>query len=744
MKENPEFITFKSIQDSLGLKDPNILKIYLIEIFNDLADLKDDQNKKIFSRFVFCIYTKLPIFIAYKVFESFSKLSPEGLYEEEFVNNFVKLYMGSFEEVLSIIFNILDFDKDGKLIKDDIKLFLSYLPLKGVDEEYDLENYKEKNEGNVNDITTKIFEIQMKSLEEINNKINKAFKKIPYSMDLTQFTQLITEKNSEIFLQILCFLYDKMPFTAENVEALEMKYNQIKKENLLINSLDNDDTKNSNQIKIKIPKNSTLLSSSEKFIEKFNIKKFSIKINTRKSTDNIYCFKKSNDSDNKKTNKNIYNNEKYGNIINNDKNVTNVENEVILNNQKLENKNQIGVILKLNTEEKNKNRDSDKINIRNMNNPNKITYENWIYKMTKHGKLKEFYLVLINKDIYYYKTVRKKELDGMHNLTGCCINKLKSKILLEGKELFAFEIYFKNKSRQRIFYIDDRNIFKEFTKKIKLAIGYKKLSDYYEKREVIGEGTFGLVNLGINKKTGQQVAIKTIKKEYLVDLKDKEMIINEINILKHCHHPNIVRLLDYFEDNEHIYIILEYIQGGNLRQYLINMSYNFTEKQVANIMSQIASGIKYLHQYGIIHRDLKLSNIMITQQSDSGIIKIADFGLSKIVSPTKRINSGSGTLNYMPPEVIKKIPYNKEVDIWSMGVILHCLLCGSFPFHSKDENELAEKILNEELEFNKYYWDNRSKNGKDLIKSCLDKSGDNRINIDNFINHPLFKKNKIK
>ena len=233
-KENKDYITFESIQNSLGLKDPKMLKIYLTEIFNDLADSTDDQNRKIFSKFIFCNYTKFPIFISYKVFESFSKVSPEGLYEEEFVDNFVKLYMGSFEEILSIIFNILDFNKDGKLIKSDIKLFLSYLPLKGVDDEYDLEIYSEKNYKNKTDFTTKIFEIQMKSLEEINNKINKAFKKIPYSMDLTQFTQLITEKKSEIFLQILCFLYDNMPFTAENVDALEMEYEQIKKEKLLL------------------------------------------------------------------------------------------------------------------------------------------------------------------------------------------------------------------------------------------------------------------------------------------------------------------------------------------------------------------------------------------------------------------------------------------------------------------------------------------------------------------------------
>ena len=124
-----EFVTFELIQDSLGLKDPTIFKKYLLEVFNDLANSVNSQNKKFITRVVFYDYIKLPIYIAEKVFKSFSKLSSQGLCEEEFVDNLFKLYMGSFEETITIIFNILDFDKDGIIKKDDVKIVLSYLPL---------------------------------------------------------------------------------------------------------------------------------------------------------------------------------------------------------------------------------------------------------------------------------------------------------------------------------------------------------------------------------------------------------------------------------------------------------------------------------------------------------------------------------------------------------------------------------------------------------------------------------------
>ena len=206
------------------------------------------------------------------------------------------------------------------------------------------------------------------------------------------------------------------------------------------------------------------------------------------------------------------------------------------------------------------------------------------------------------------------------------------------------------------------------------------------------------------------------------------------------HHPNIIRLLDHLENNENIYIVIEYISGDNFEQYLTKNLFKFDEAHIANIMTQIASGVKYLHHYGIIHRDLKPANIMINKQNDSIKIKIIDFGLSKIISPNEKINDRSGTAPFSPPELFLGIPHNKKRDIWSLGVILYYSLSRILPFRAKTEKEIAQQIIDEEIKFEIELWENRSQIVQELIKLCLDKSFERRINIDDFINHPWMKK----
>ena len=129
LKEKPEFVTFELIQETLGLNNPLLFKNYLKEVFNDLGNSVNKHNKKFMTRMAFYDYIKLPIFIAEKLFMSFTKSSTQGLCEEEFVENFYNLYMGSFGETIKIIFNLLDFDKDGIIKKEDVKIVLSYLPI---------------------------------------------------------------------------------------------------------------------------------------------------------------------------------------------------------------------------------------------------------------------------------------------------------------------------------------------------------------------------------------------------------------------------------------------------------------------------------------------------------------------------------------------------------------------------------------------------------------------------------------
>ena len=807
-KEKQEFVTFELIQDSLGLKDPTIFKKYLAEVFNDLANSVNNQNKKFITRMAFYDYIKLPIFIAEKVFKSFTKLSTQGLCEEEFVDNLFKLYMGSFEETISIIFNILDFDRDGIIKKEDVKIFLSYLPIND-DEEEGL-GVKPKDEKNKTDLVTKIFGTQMKSLEEIDDILNKAFKKHEDKMNLNQFTEIITENNSEIFLQILCFLYEQMPFSAENVEAMKIKYNQIKEEDLQTMAEDyRQRTKKSGSIRIKTPKRDTLLSPAGIFLKKFRVRKFSLNENetyfgefrlsdksnkklsldTTKASDNNGLSRKASKSISPKMQKNLIldlgnkkiNNDPYNknidivrldndNYIEKNNNQMEIEENIdikqlvknsrqgytsptkylqdksYINRLAVNNKNYFNIGTQLRPikeyDDENDNKINEKMEIKVVMNNSNVTYENWVYKLTETGKMRRFYLVLVNKDIYYYKSDSKKDFVGMHNLSGCFVQECTEIKNFEGKDYYSFEIYCKNKSKLRKYFAEKESICKDFVQQIKNAIGYVKFSDLYEMKEVIGKGKFGVVNLGIHKKTGQQVAIKILNKENIKTLEDKELVQIEIGILKLCHHPNIVRLLDHLENNDYIYIVTEYIEGGTLGQYFKKKKFNFSERQATNIMSQIASGVKYLQQYGIVHRDLKPDNIMITQQNDFGVIKIMDFGLSKIISPNERMVDGYGTLSYVAPEVLLRTPYNKEVDIWSMGVILFYMLTGKLPFRGKKEQEVAEKIVYEDLEFDEDDWEIRSQSVQDLIKCCLEKNREKRITIDEFINHPWFKKNR--
>ncbi len=210
--------------------------------------------------------------------------------------------------------------------------------------------------------------------------------------------------------------------------------------------------------------------------------------------------------------------------------------------------------------------------------------------------------------------------------------------------------------------------------------------------------------------------------------------------MKLCHHPNIVKLLDHFENSEYIYIVMEYISGGTLNQYIKNHYFYISESEAANIISQIGNGLKYLHNYGIVHRDLKTDNIMLTKNNENGIIKIMDFGLSKIVGPKEGLIDGYGTLNYCAPEVLMREPYNKQIDIWSLGIILYYMLVGHFPFQGNNEDIIAKNIVYQPLKFDEQEWENKSRNVINLIEKSLEKKPSKRINIDDFLKHPWLKK----
>ena len=248
--------------------------------------------------------------------------------------------------------------------------------------------------------------------------------------------------------------------------------------------------------------------------------------------------------------------------------------------------------------------------------------------------------------------------------------------------------------------------------------------------EKLGEGTFGVVRMAINRQTGEKVAIKILEKSKLTNYKDKNRLDREINILNKIHHPNIVKLFCTIETDRQIFIIMEYIKGNELFQYIL-VRKKLEEEEAFYFFIQIINCIDYLHKVKIAHRDLKAENIIIEQGKKE--IKLIDFGLSNIYEDGELLSTACGSPFYAAPEMLEGKSYKgSTVDIWSAGIVLFYMLCGYFPFEDSNNDKLYKKICKGKFEIPKFL----SKNAKDLISKILVVNIQRRINIKDIKKHP--------
>lgn len=206
---------------------------------------------------------------------------------------------------------------------------------------------------------------------------------------------------------------------------------------------------------------------------------------------------------------------------------------------------------------------------------------------------------------------------------------------------------------------------------------------------MLGEGHYGVVRKAVKKSTGARVALKAVCKDKLSEI-ELEMAKKEIDILKCCQHPNIVRFIDVFENQQYIYIIMELVTGPSLYDYLDKRDFRIPEKRAYNIIASLASALNYLNNFGIVHRDLKLENIMMEDLSEDSDVKLLDFGLSRMLGPNQKCAEAYGTIGYVAPEILLQNDYDKTVDIWSLGVVSYILLSGIDPFHADTQDEIAK------------------------------------------------------
>jgi hypothetical protein len=269
-----------------------------------------------------------------------------------------------------------------------------------------------------------------------------------------------------------------------------------------------------------------------------------------------------------------------------------------------------------------------------------VLFEGYLYKLTQTHKLKKLFFKLVHKDMYYYKTSEDKVHKGMHNLSGVFLKEEPSK-LIDGFTFRCFSVIYPKKVRK--YYTDQVIEYNSWISALRKATEHQILSEIYELKDTIGKGKFGLVKLGIHKQTKRKVAIKIINKKCMT-VQDSEMVKTEIEILKVCQHPNIIRLYDIFENVDYIYIIMEYGAGGDLFSYIEKRGFKLSESRAAQIIHKLCTAIYYLHSYGITHRDLKPENILMTDDTDEADLKILDFGLSKMIGPNEYCTEPFGTL----------------------------------------------------------------------------------------------------
>ena len=250
--------------------------------------------------------------------------------------------------------------------------------------------------------------------------------------------------------------------------------------------------------------------------------------------------------------------------------------------------------------------------------------------------------------------------------------------------------------------------------------------------KTIGEGTFGKVKLSLHKLTQEQVAIKILEKNKIINQKDLERIEKEIKYMKMLNHPNIVKIYEIIEDENNYYISMEYVPGGELFNYIVKNK-RLTENESSFFYSQIIHIIKEIHKHKICHRDLKPENLLLTQHKT---IKITDFGLSNEYEDFLMTPCGSPC--YASPEVLKGKKYSGlGIDLWASGIILYSMLCGYLPFDDKNNDELFKKILKCKIEFPKNNNIIISENAKDLIRKILQPEPSKRITLEEILEHPF-------
>ncbi|XP_056901938.1 calcium/calmodulin-dependent protein kinase type II delta chain isoform X10 [Takifugu flavidus] len=262
-----------------------------------------------------------------------------------------------------------------------------------------------------------------------------------------------------------------------------------------------------------------------------------------------------------------------------------------------------------------------------------------------------------------------------------------------------------------------------------------RFTDEYQLYEELGKGAFSVVRRCVKKSSGQEYAAKIINTKKL-SARDHQKLEREARICRLLKHPNIVRLHDSIAEEGFHYLVFDLVTGGELFEDIVAREY-YSEADASHCISQILESVNHIHQHDIVHRDLKPENLLLASKMKGAAVKLADFGLAIEVQGDQQAWFGfAGTPGYLSPEVLRKDPYGKPVDIWACGVILYILLVGYPPFWDEDQHKLYQQIKAGAYDFPSPEWDTVTPEAKNLINQMLTINPAKRITADQALKHP--------
>ena len=790
---------------------PFKFKVKKISIINFLSEIYANYHKrcnKVFDSYSFQELMRLPMIVCNKMYSTFTSNESTQMSVDEFSTNIYNLFFGDIDDKMSMIFDLLDFDGDGAIIYEDVFLILSHLHL--MEHNYNTIYYIEEIIAIFFDNKTKI---EKDNFFNINKNcdvlllvlifLNK-YQTIITEQELTFYESCILKKNKngEFALNynytnsIKNDKFDEYEDLEYQPSELLLDYLEIidfgKKNKRIVSEFEEDEEYFGNEdqdLNALIDFSMEFKELKERFINECNLepKLFSSTFSSMFQEETGKKRKKRDIEINKQVN-DILKNQMYNNLKKE-------------NNQKIPTKK--NELRKLMTEESYSNEKATQINstvgdaeiyhdfkkqnslINNSGinfsfikkfNPN-FQMKNEIILKKENGKSKKkmVKLVLFNNYIFYYITLNNKNFlfKKIIPMVNLFIHKKKIDALTHVRLISQAH----NSTLVKEFSSEDYEKVLNFCLKFNGANYQRDITkEYYFKYE-IDRGKFGHVFLAKSNTEDKKYAIKLVEKKNQ-SLEEYKINRNEIDIfhlLQNIDHPNIVKCIDLFENESQIFFVFEYLPCGNLKKYLQDLKFfpaDYNIDTVLKLTKQLIEGAYFLHKYGIIHRDIKTTNIMVqinspikksfisTSMGISDIqkihedmsdvtLKIIDFGLAKILGENEMTNEPYGSLSYKAPELILHKTYNFKVDVWSIGVTIYYIVYKTLPFEEGNREELKKAIVNSPVPYyannimlDAFYFKNftgfRNNNFKNckssiiysILKDCLIKNPKDRYSIE--------------